>query len=182
MLELCQTEWCSASRRIQDRLAELGVDYVTRQVPVERAERTVLGACPSSGTQKGDRWTCGVRKFGAHAARLYSWISPAPSSVGSSSLKFGGGLEPTITVGTLDTPQREPSQRPVPERYFFAARLPAATRIKNAMRSTAHQATLRVSFCHLSMSHILGTLACRRQARRFRDARAASRFWHALNT
>jgi glutathione S-transferase len=42
MLELWQTEWCPASRRIRERLTELGVDYVTRQVPVEKEQRTAL--------------------------------------------------------------------------------------------------------------------------------------------
>ena len=39
MLELWQTEWCPASRRIRERLTELGVDYVTRQVPVDKEQR-----------------------------------------------------------------------------------------------------------------------------------------------
>ena len=42
MLELFQTEWCPASRRVRQRLTELGLDYVNRQVPVERAARTTL--------------------------------------------------------------------------------------------------------------------------------------------
>ncbi len=42
MLELWQTEWCPASRRVRQRLTELGVDYVTRQVPVEKSGRTAL--------------------------------------------------------------------------------------------------------------------------------------------
>ena len=42
MLELFQTEWCPASRRVRQRLTELGLDYLNRQVPVEREERTVL--------------------------------------------------------------------------------------------------------------------------------------------
>ncbi len=42
MLELWQTEWCPASRRVRQRLTELGIDYVTRQVPVEKDERTLL--------------------------------------------------------------------------------------------------------------------------------------------
>lgn len=42
MLELWQTEWCPASRRIRERLTELGVDYVTRQVPVEKEQRAAL--------------------------------------------------------------------------------------------------------------------------------------------
>ncbi len=36
MLELFQTEWCPGSRRIRQRLTELGLDYLNHQVPVER--------------------------------------------------------------------------------------------------------------------------------------------------
>jgi glutathione S-transferase len=42
MYELWQTEWCPASRRVRQRLTELGIDYVARQVPVEREDRTAL--------------------------------------------------------------------------------------------------------------------------------------------
>jgi glutathione S-transferase len=42
LLELFQTEWCPASRRVRERLTELGLDYVIRQVPVEREARTAL--------------------------------------------------------------------------------------------------------------------------------------------
>ncbi|HLY94019.1 MAG TPA: glutathione S-transferase N-terminal domain-containing protein [Gaiellaceae bacterium] len=42
MLELWQTEWCPASQRIRERLTELGVDYVTRQVPVDKTQRAAL--------------------------------------------------------------------------------------------------------------------------------------------
>jgi glutathione S-transferase len=42
MYELWQTEWCPASRRVRQQLTELGIDYITRQVPVERAERDLL--------------------------------------------------------------------------------------------------------------------------------------------
>jgi glutaredoxin len=31
MLELYQTEWCPASRRVRERLTELGLDYLVRQ-------------------------------------------------------------------------------------------------------------------------------------------------------
>ena len=41
-VELWQTEWCPASRRVRQRLTELGVDYVVRQVPVEKADRARL--------------------------------------------------------------------------------------------------------------------------------------------
>ena len=42
MLELWQTEWCPASRRVRQRLTELEVDYVIHQVPVAKDERTAL--------------------------------------------------------------------------------------------------------------------------------------------
>ena len=42
MYELWQTEWCPASRRVRQRLTELGIDYLTRQVPVEREDRVLL--------------------------------------------------------------------------------------------------------------------------------------------
>ena len=42
MIELWQTEWCPASRRVRQRLTELGLDYLVRQVPVEREDRLAL--------------------------------------------------------------------------------------------------------------------------------------------
>jgi glutathione S-transferase len=42
MYELWQTEWCPASRRVRQRLTELGIDYITRQVPVDKADRFLL--------------------------------------------------------------------------------------------------------------------------------------------
>ena len=32
-LELWQTEWCPASHRVRQRLTELGLTYIARQVP-----------------------------------------------------------------------------------------------------------------------------------------------------
>jgi glutathione S-transferase len=48
--ELWQTEWCPASRRVRQRLTELGIDYVTRQVPVEKDERLLLRESTGSDT------------------------------------------------------------------------------------------------------------------------------------
>ena len=42
MLELFQTEWCAGSRLVRRRLAELGLDFVVRQVPADPAERDAL--------------------------------------------------------------------------------------------------------------------------------------------
>ena len=41
-LELWQTEWCPASHRVRQRLTELGLAYIIRQVPVQREARTEL--------------------------------------------------------------------------------------------------------------------------------------------
>jgi len=41
-IELWQTEWCPASHRVRQRLTELGLPYLVRQVPVERGDRTEL--------------------------------------------------------------------------------------------------------------------------------------------
>jgi glutathione S-transferase len=41
---------CPASRRVRQRLTELGLDYVTRQVPVERECRAALEAATGADT------------------------------------------------------------------------------------------------------------------------------------
>ena len=50
MVELWQTEWCPASRRVRQRLTELGIDYIARQVPVERENRLLLRERTGSDT------------------------------------------------------------------------------------------------------------------------------------
>jgi glutathione S-transferase len=50
MLELFQTEWCPSSSRVRQRLTELGVDYVNRQVPVDRSVRLALRAATGADT------------------------------------------------------------------------------------------------------------------------------------
>ena len=50
MLELWQTEWCPASRRVRQRLTELGIDYLIRQVPVEREKRNALARATGTET------------------------------------------------------------------------------------------------------------------------------------
>jgi glutathione S-transferase len=38
-MDLYQAEWCPHSHRVRQRLTELGLDFVGRQVPAEPAER-----------------------------------------------------------------------------------------------------------------------------------------------
>jgi glutathione S-transferase len=42
MDELFQAEWCPHSRRVRQRLTELGVSFVARQVPADPADREEL--------------------------------------------------------------------------------------------------------------------------------------------
>jgi len=42
VIELFQAEWCPYSHRVRQRLTELGVDVVIRQVPADRAARDEL--------------------------------------------------------------------------------------------------------------------------------------------
>jgi glutaredoxin 3 len=42
MLELFQTEWCPGCQRVRQRLAELGLDFVVRNVPLDPADRDPL--------------------------------------------------------------------------------------------------------------------------------------------
>ena len=50
MIELWQTEWCPASRRVRQRLTELDVTYVAHQVPVGKADRGALLAAAGTDT------------------------------------------------------------------------------------------------------------------------------------
>ena len=71
MLELWQTEWCPASRRIRERLTELGVDYVTRQVPVEKERRVTLRRVTGSETIPALALEDGTSAVGEEAIRRY---------------------------------------------------------------------------------------------------------------
>jgi len=42
VIELYQAEWCPHSHRVRQRLTELGVDFVARQVAADPAERTAM--------------------------------------------------------------------------------------------------------------------------------------------
>lgn len=44
MLQLYQAEWCPHSRKVRQRLTELGVDFVARQVAAEPEDREDMRA------------------------------------------------------------------------------------------------------------------------------------------
>jgi glutathione S-transferase len=71
MLELYQTEWCPASRRVRERLTELGLDYLVHQVPVERQERTALLAATGTDTIPALLVEDGAAVVGEEAIEVY---------------------------------------------------------------------------------------------------------------
>ena len=44
MVEFFQAEWCPHSHRVRERLTELGVDFIARQVAPRRAQRDAMRA------------------------------------------------------------------------------------------------------------------------------------------
>lgn len=44
MLQLYQAEWCPHSRKVRQRLTELGIDFVARQVAAEPGDREAMRA------------------------------------------------------------------------------------------------------------------------------------------
>ena len=80
MLELFQTEWCPASGRVRQRLTELGLDYVSRQVPVERQARTALREAIGIDTIPALRLENGSRIVGEEHILAYLGEHVAESS------------------------------------------------------------------------------------------------------
>jgi glutaredoxin len=55
MLTLYQAEWCPYSAAVRERLTELGVDFVARQVKPRQEERDDVGEIPTLETDSGER-------------------------------------------------------------------------------------------------------------------------------
>ncbi len=104
MLELWQAEWCPASSRVRERLTELGVDYVVRQVPVEKAERTAL---MRGGRVGHDPRTRAGRRPGDRRRGRDSPVSRKPSPRafrGRGSPRQGGESTPPLPPGGMRMP------------------------------------------------------------------------------
>jgi glutathione S-transferase len=56
MLTLYQAEWCPYSSAVRQRLTELGVDFVARQVEPREDERTAVAEIPTLETEDGLRF------------------------------------------------------------------------------------------------------------------------------
>lgn len=57
MIELYQAEWCPHSHKIRQRLTELGLDFVARQVAAEREERPDEMEIPTLVTERREVFT-----------------------------------------------------------------------------------------------------------------------------
>ncbi len=55
MLILYQAEWCPYSAAVRERLTELGVEYVLRQVAPRQEERGEVDTIPTLETEDGRR-------------------------------------------------------------------------------------------------------------------------------
>ena len=56
MLTLYQAEWCPYSSAVRQRLTELGLDFVARQVEPREEERTAVDQIPTLETEDGVRF------------------------------------------------------------------------------------------------------------------------------
>lgn len=64
MITLYQAEWCPFSSAARQRLTELGVDFVARQVEPEEADRQEVGEIPTLVTEDGARYEGSSAVFG----------------------------------------------------------------------------------------------------------------------
>jgi glutathione S-transferase len=55
VITLYQAEWCPYSAAVRERLTELGIDFVARQVEPREGERTQVDEIPTLETEDGVR-------------------------------------------------------------------------------------------------------------------------------
>ena len=72
MITLYQAEWCPYSAAARQRLTELGVDFVARQVAPRKEDRTEVGEIPTLETEDGERHA-GTDAVFAYLATLEPW-------------------------------------------------------------------------------------------------------------
>jgi glutathione S-transferase len=72
MLSLYQAEWCPYSAAVRQRLTELGIDFVARQVEPREPQRTAVGEIPTLETEDGVRYE-GTAPIFAYLAALEAW-------------------------------------------------------------------------------------------------------------
>jgi glutathione S-transferase len=72
VITLYQAEWCPYSSAVRERLTELGLDFVARQVEPYREQRTQVDEIPTLETEDGERHA-GTDACFAYLARLEAW-------------------------------------------------------------------------------------------------------------
>jgi glutathione S-transferase len=72
MLTLYQAEWCPYSSAVRQRLTELGLDFVARQVEPREAQRTAVAQIPTLETEDGMR-VQGTDAIFEYLATLAPW-------------------------------------------------------------------------------------------------------------
>lgn len=72
MITLFQAEWCPHSSAVRERLTELGIDFVARQVEPYPEQRTEVGEIPTLETEDGERIT-GEREILRYLERFEPW-------------------------------------------------------------------------------------------------------------
>jgi glutathione S-transferase len=68
MLVLHQAEWCPYSSAVRERLTELGIDFVARQVAPWPEERTGVDSIPTLETEDG--FVAGAEEIFVYLARF----------------------------------------------------------------------------------------------------------------
>jgi glutathione S-transferase len=72
VIALWQAEWCPFSSAVRERLTELGIDFVARQVEPYEEQRTQVGEIPTLELEDGTR-IAGTRSIFAYLAQLQPW-------------------------------------------------------------------------------------------------------------
>ena len=72
MIALWQAEWCPFSSAVRERLTELGIDFVARQVEPHEEQRTQVDEIPTLELEDGTR-IAGTRLIFAYLAQLQPW-------------------------------------------------------------------------------------------------------------
>jgi glutathione S-transferase len=70
MIELYQAEWCPHSHKVRQRLTELGLDFVARQVAADKEERPDELEIPTLVTERREVFS-GEEEILAYLDRCY---------------------------------------------------------------------------------------------------------------
>jgi glutathione S-transferase len=72
VLTLYQAEWCPYSSAVRERLTELGIDFVARQVEPRQEERHAVDEIPTLETEDGVRFA-GTKPIFEYLSSLEPW-------------------------------------------------------------------------------------------------------------